>query len=160
MFLSFIISYLSTFTPGKGTKAAPKIKNRLIVDSRIKIANREVRRHKALKFVKEGSIVKFAEEVRKKAARALVSQATLTEAQAQDDQAGQQASDAKEVTSPTTPIQDPSALPPPNHYTVPDMEWWDYDFLPADICKEVKANQYMGELSYDMLQMEHCITRE
>ena len=142
--------YLSTFTPGKGVKVAPKIKNRHIVDSRIKIANREIRRHKALNFVKEGSIVKFAEEVRKKAARALVSQTTLAETQEVE----------KKEETVLSPIQDPSALPPPNHFTVPDMEWWDYDFLPADICKEVKENHYVGELSYDMLRLENCITKE
>lgn len=146
----FYYRYLSTFTPGKGAKTAPKIKNRHIVDSRIKVANREVRRRKALNFVKEGSIVKFAEEVRKKAARALVSQTTLAETQEVEGK------EEKE----TSPIQDPSALPPPNHYTVPDMEWWDYDFLPDAICKEVKENRYVGELSYDMVCLENCITKE
>lgn len=152
-----ISRYLSTFTPGKGAKEVPKIKNRRIVDSRIKIANREIRRHKALNFVKEGSIVKFAEEVRKKAARAQVSQSTLAQTQTQT-----QTQDKPEETGKveSTPIQDPSALPPPNHYPVPDMEWWDYDFLPAEICQEVKDNHYMGELHYDMLSLDHCITKE
>lgn len=150
-----ITRYLSTFTPGKGAKEVPKIKNRRIVDSRIKIANREVRRQKALNFVKEGSIVKFAEEVRKKAARAQVSQTTLAQTPTETEDKPEETGKAE-----STPIQDPSALPPPNHYSVPDMEWWDYDFLPADISQSVKENHYLGELNYDMLSMDHCITKE
>lgn len=123
----------------------------MVVDSRIKTSNREVRGHKALNFIKEGSIVKFAEESRKKAARALVSQATLAEVQPKPE---------GEEEKQNTPIQDPSSLPPPNHYSVPDMEWWDYDFLPEAICKEVKDNHYIGELSYSMCQLENCITKE
>ena len=44
-------SYLSTFTPGKSLTAAPKLKNRFIVDPRIKTSNREVRKKKALNFI-------------------------------------------------------------------------------------------------------------
>lgn len=97
--------------------------------------------------------MKFAEEVRKKAARAQVSQTTLAQTETEDkpEETGKDES---------TPIQDPSALPPPNHYSVPDMEWWDYDFLPADISQSVKENHYIGELNYDMLSMDHCITKE
>ena len=56
-------SYLSTFTPGKSLTAAPKLKNRFIVDPRIKTSNREVRKKKALNFIKEGTYVKRAEEM-------------------------------------------------------------------------------------------------
>ena len=166
VFFIVIYRYLSA---GK-TKAAPKIKNRLITDTRIKVGNRDARRFKSLNFIKEGSIVKYADELRRKEARAQVSQSTIDQQEQEQEQQAQQAQQAQqeeeqkekkeEETVDISPIQDPTALPPPNHYPAPEIEWWDYDFLPAEIAEEVKADRYMGDLSFDMLSIDNCITRE
>ena len=116
-------SYLSTFTPGKSLTAAPKLKNRFIVDPRIKTSNREVRKKKALNFIKEGTYVKRAEEMRTKSVRDQISQATLapsSEAAAIPAASATAKTDADTTgvaTTDNTPIQDPSALP--HHHTTP-----------------------------------------
>ena len=122
-------------------------------DPRIKLNPRDNRKKKALSFIKEGSIAKMAEEMRTKEARAMISQATIS-----DTKEAEVPEEKKETTE--TPIVDPTALPPPPHYPVPVMEWWDLDFLPEDVAKSVKADEYEEELSFDMLSFDNCITKE
>ena len=128
-------------------------KNRFMQDPRIKLNPRDNRKKKALSFIKEGSIAKLAEEMRTKEARAMISQATIS-----DTKEAEVPEERKETTE--TPIVDPTALPPPPHYPVPVMEWWDFDFLPEDVAKSVKADEYEEELSFDMLSFDNCITKE
>ncbi|KAK8823863.1 hypothetical protein WA538_001153, partial [Blastocystis sp. DL] len=139
--------YLAAMGSGK-----PK-KNRFMQDPRIKLNPRDNRKKKALSFIKEGSIAKMAEEMRTKEARAMISQATIS-----DTKEAEVPEEKKETTE--TPIVDPTALPPPPHYPVPVMEWWDFDFLPEDVAKSVKADEYEEELSFDMLSFDNCITKE
>lgn len=156
-------SYLSTFTPGKSLTAAPKLKNRFIVDPRIKTSNREVRKKKALNFIKEGTYVKRAEEMRTKSVRDQISQATLapsSEARAASATANTDAGSAGVATTENTPIQDPSALPPPPHNPTPLMEWWDFDLLPAEVAQDAREGAFDEDMSYENVSLENCITKE
>lgn len=159
-------SYLSTFTPGKSLTAAPKLKNRFIVDPRIKTSNREVRKKKALNFIKEGTYVKRAEEMRTKSVRDQISQATLapsSEAAAIPAASATAKTDADTTgvaTTDNTPIQDPSALPPPPHNPTPLMEWWDFDLLPAEVAQDAREGAFDEDMSYENVSLENCITKE
>ena len=124
-------------------------------DPRIKVGNRDLRGRKALNFVKEGTFTKRAEEIRAQEARAKVSQTTLADAMAMKTDENTE----KKEDQPSSVI-DPKALPPPPHNPVPIMEWWDYDLLPSDISQQVKEDQYEGEISFDMLNFDNCITKE
>lgn len=144
-------SYLSTCSPSGSSK--PKLKNRAIMDPRIKTSLHDVRRKKEFNFIKEGTFLKRAEEMRAQEVRATISQTTLAET-----------IEPKSVTEKKeeaeTPIKDPTALPPPPHNPVPVMEWWDYDLLPEDISKAAKAGEYEDDVSFNMLSLDHCITKE
>ena len=146
--LADVSRYLSTFTPGKKPTSTPKLKNRAIVDPRIKVSNRDARKKKALTFIKEGTFIKRAEEMRTKSARDQISQATLASEQ-------QTASSVE-----NTPIQDPSALPLPPHNPTPLMEWWDFDLLPEDVAKDAKEGDFDEEMNYENVSLDNCITKE
>lgn len=146
-----IFSYLSTYSPSGSSK--PKLKNRAIMDPRIKTSLHDVRRKKEFNFIKEGTFLKRAEEMRAQEVRATISQATLAESAEPKP-----VTEKKEDTE--TPIKDPTALPPPPHNPVPVMEWWDFDLLPEDISKAAKAGEYEEDVSFDMLSLDHCITKE
>ena len=125
-------------------------------DPRIKVTNRDIRRKKALNFVKEGTFTKRAEEMRAKEVRAMVSQTTLADAAV----AQKEDQDKMMEEEQDTPIKDPMAMPPPPHNPVPVMEWWDYDLLPSEIAQSVKEDTYEGEVTWEMLNLDHCITKE
>ena len=155
-------SYLSTFTPGKNPTAAPKLKNRYIMDPRIKTSNREVRKKKALNFIKEGTYIKRAEEMRTKSVRDQISQATLAQTSEAANAAPDAVREAKDVVLGTenTPIQDPSALPPPPHNPTPLMEWWDFELLPAEVAQDAREGAFDEDMNYDNVSLENCITKE
>ena len=127
-----------------------------MIDPRIKISSRETRRKNALNFVKEGTYIKRAEEMRNKTARALMSQQTLAEAVKSESAKAEESEHPSEDVS----LQDGSALPPPPHNPVPVMEWWDYDLLPAEIAVAAREGKYDGDLEYSMLSFDNCITKE
>ena len=124
-------------------------------DPRIKVGNRDLRGRKALNFVKEGTFTKRAEEMRTQEARAKVSQTTLADVMAMQTEETAEKKEDQPITT-----LDPTALPPPPHNPVPIMEWWDYDLLPSEISQQVKEDQYEGDISFDMLNFDNCITKE
>ena len=112
------------------------------------MSNRDARKKKALTFIKEGTFIKRAEEMRTKSARDQISQATLA--------SEQQVAASVE----NTPIQDPSALPPPPHNPTPFMEWWDFDLLPEDVAKDAKEGDFDEDMTYENVSLDNCITKE
>ena len=117
-------------------------------DPRIKIGNRDLRGRK-------GTFTKRAEELRAQETRAKVSQTTLADVMAMKTD-----ENAEKKEDQLGTLIDPTALPPPPHNPVPVMEWWDYDLLPSDISQQVKEDQYEGDISFDMLSFDNCITKE
>lgn len=148
-------SYLASLN---STKAGfkNKLKSRSLLDPRIKVASRDARRKNALSFIKKGTYTKLAEEMRSKTARALVSKQTLAEALKPEIPADSQA--------PETPIPDSTSLPPPPHNPVPAMEWWDADFLPAELRDSVKDGSFTGSFdgseAWSSLRFDLCLTKE
>lgn len=133
-----------------------KLKNRSLLDPRIKVSSRDVRRKNALTFIKQGTYTKLAEEMRSKTARALVSKQTLAEALKPEIPADSQA--------PETPIPDATSLPPPPHNPVPAMEWWDADFLPAELRESVRDGSFTGSFggsdAWSSLRFDLCLTKD
>lgn len=94
--------------------------------------------------------------MRSKTARALVSKQTLAEALKPEIPADSQA--------PETPIPDTTSLPPPPHNPVPAMEWWDADFLPAELRESVRDGSFTGSFggsdAWSSLRFDLCLTKE
>lgn len=150
-----IFRYLASLNATKASFKS-KLKNRSLLDPRIKIASRDARHKNALTFIKKGTYTKLAEEMRNKTARALVSKQTLAEVLKPEIPADTQASE--------TPIPDVTSLPPPPHNPVPIMEWWDAAFLPAELSESVKDGSFDGSFDgsevWSSLRFDLCITKE
>lgn len=149
-------SYLSSQNTTKaGFKN--KLKNRSLLDPRIKVVSRDARRKNALAFIKKGTYTKLAEEMRNKTARALVSKQTLAEALKPEIPADSHSSE-------TPTAETSTSLPPPPHNPVPVMEWWDAAFLPAELADAVKDGSFAGSFDgsdpWASLRFDQCITKE
>ncbi|DAZ95508.1 TPA: hypothetical protein N0F65_001847 [Lagenidium giganteum] len=108
------------------------------LDPRLRVTKRETRATKSLNFVKQGTYVKQAEQVRAREAKKMLAGFTSGRNPRGYEQASivpmDEVDDGAEATAgqPTAMEVHDVDVPLRPDFTTPDVEWWDVDYLPKE----------------------------